>query len=194
MKKIIVAALLIASGVAFAESTPAKKELVAKVLLLQQPALEQMARAIAAQPAQMLMQNASQLLQQRIPPDKRQAVAQEIQADVNKYVEETVPFLRERAIALAPSTIGVILDERLTEDELRQVIAISESAVFRKFQALNGEMLKGLNEKLAPEVKVTIESKLRELDRSVAARLGIQAAAKAPANAPVKAPAKAASK
>ena len=140
MKKLIVVAMLAAAGMAYAESTPAKKELVAKVLLLQQPAIELVARAMAEQPAQLLMQRAGPLLQQRIPPDKRQAVAREIQADLKKYVDEAVPLVRDRAVALAPSTIGVLLDERFTEDELKQLIAIIESPVNRKFQALGGEM------------------------------------------------------
>ena len=108
MKKAIVAALLIAAGVVHAQSTAAKKELVTKVLQLQQPAIELVARAMAEQPAQILVQRAGPILQQRIPPDKRQAVAQEIQADVKRYVDETVPMVRERAVALAPSTIGVL--------------------------------------------------------------------------------------
>ena len=185
MKKVIVAVLLIAAGFAHAESTPAKKELVAKVLQLQQPAIELVARAMAEQPAQILMQRAGPILQQRIPPDKRQAVAQEIQADVKKYVDETVPMVRERAVALAPSTIGVLLDERFTEDELKQLIAIIESPVNRKFQQLGGEMQKSLTEKLVAETKSLIEPKIRSLDRSVGNRLGIKepAAARAPAAA-----------
>ncbi len=192
MKKMIVALLLLAAAGAHAQSTPAKKELVAKMLLLQQPAIELMARAMAEQPAQILMQRAGPILQQRIPPDKRQAVAQEIQADVKKYVDETVPMVRERAVALAPSTIGVLLDERFTEDELKQLIAIIESPVNRKFQQLGAEMQKGLTEKLVAETKLLIEPKIRALDRSVGNRLGLQApAARAPA---ARAPAAAASK
>lgn len=183
MKTIIVAVLLLASGAAFAESTAAKKELVSKVLLLQQPAIELVARAMAEQPAQILMQRAGPILQQRIPPDKRQAVAQDIQGDVKKYVDETVPLVRERAVALAPSTIGVLLDERFTEEELTQLIAIIESPVNRKFQQLGVEMQKSLGAKLVAETKGVIEQKLRVLDKSVAGRLGIQAAAKAPAGA-----------
>ncbi len=184
MKKTIVALLLLAAAGAHAQSTPAKKELVAKMLLLQQPAIELMARAMAEQPAQILMQRAGPILQQRIPPDKRQAVAQEIQADVKKYVDETVPMVRERAIGLAPSTIGLLLDERFTEEELKQLIAIIESPVNRKFQQLGGEMQKGLTEKLVAETKVLIEPKIRALDRSVGNRLGLQTpAAKAPAAA-----------
>ncbi|OYU41945.1 MAG: hypothetical protein CFE44_26850, partial [Burkholderiales bacterium PBB4] len=41
-----------------AASTPAKKELVAKVLLLQQPAIEGLATQLAQQPAAQLMQGA----------------------------------------------------------------------------------------------------------------------------------------
>lgn len=174
MKKLIVVAMLAAAGAAFAESTPTKKELVAKVLQLQQPAIELVARAMAEQPAQVLMQRAGPLLQQRIPPDKRQAVARDIQADVKKYVDEAVPVVRDKAVALAPSTIGVVLDERFTEDELKQLIAIIESPVNRKFQSLGGEMQKGLTEKLVAETKPLIEVKIRALDRAVAARLGIQ--------------------
>ncbi len=183
MNKVIVAVLLLASGVVFAESTAAKKELVAKVLLLQQPAIELVAKAMAEQPAQMLMQRAGPILQQRIPPDKRQAVALEIQGDIKKYVDETVPMVRERAVALAPSTIGVLLDERFTEEELTQLIAIIESPVNRKFQQLGGDMQKSLAAKLVAETKPVIEQKLRALDKAVAGRLGIQAGAKAPAAA-----------
>ncbi len=174
MKKLIVVAMLVTAGAAYAQSTPAKKELVAKVLLLQQPAIELVARAMAEQPAQVLMQRAGPLLQQRIPPDKRQAVARDIQADLKKYVDEAVPVVRDRAVALAPSTIGVLLDERFTEDELKQLIAIIESPINRKFQALGPEMQKDLTEKLVAETKPIIEAKVRALDRTVAGRLGIQ--------------------
>ncbi|MEP6971328.1 MAG: hypothetical protein ABJA49_12860 [Betaproteobacteria bacterium] len=174
MKKLIVVALLAVAGAAFAQSSPAKKVLVAKVLELQQPAIELVARAMAEQPAQILMQRAGPLLQQRIPPDKREAVARDIQADVKKYVDETVPVVRDRAVALAPSTIGVLLDERFTEDELKQLIAIIESPINRKFQSLGGEMQKSLTEKLVAETKPVIEPKIRALDRAGGGRLGIQ--------------------
>lgn len=184
MKKAIVAVLLIAAGAVHAESSAAKKELVAKVLQLQQPAIELVARAMAEQPAQILVQRAGPILQQRIPPDKRQAVAQEIQADVKRYVDETVPMVRERAVALAPSTIGVLLDERFTEEELKQLIAIIESPVNRKFQQLGNEMQKSLTSKLVAETKSLIEPKVRALDRAMGQRLGLPApSARAPAGA-----------
>ena len=182
MKKLFVVALVVAAGAALAQATPAKKELVAKVLQLQQPGIEQAAGNIAMQPTQMMMVRAGEILQARIPPDKRAAIARDIQGDLKKYADQTLPALRSRAVELAPSTIGVLLDERFTEDELKQLIAIIESPVNRKFQQLGGEMMRSLSEKLVPEFRTQIEGNIRTLDRAVGARLGLQApAAKPPA-------------
>ena len=194
--------LVCVAGVAQAQSTPAKKELVAKILNLQQPAIENMARVLAEQPAGQMMQQANIVLQTRIAPDKREAVGKEIQADLKKYVDEAVPLVRERALKLAPSTIGVLLEEKFTEEELKQLVAIIESPVNRKFQQLGGDMQKVLAEKLVGETRSLIEPKVRALDQTIGKRLGIQpqpaAGAAAPAAdkpaAKAKPPAKAASK
>ena len=181
-------------------STPAKKELVAKILQLQQPSIEGIATLLAQQPAAQMMQGANVALQSRIAPDKREAVAKEIQADVKKYVDEAVPLLRERAVKLAPSTLGPLMEEKFSEDELKQLIAIMESPVNRKYGQMNGELQKALGDKLVAETRSLIEPKVKELDLSIGKRLGFApvpagGAASSPA-APVSAkpPAKAASK
>lgn len=158
-----------------ATSTSAKKELVAKVLSLQQPAIEGLATQLAQQPAAQLMQGASIALQTKVAPDKREAIAKEIQADLKKYAEEAVPLLRANAVKLAPSTIGVVLDEKFTEEELKQLIAIMESPVNKKFGQLNGELQKSLGEKLVAESRATIEPKIKTLEQTVAKRLGLPA-------------------
>ena len=70
----------------------------------------------------------------RVPPDKREAVAKEIQADAKKYADKTVPLVQARAVKLAPTTIGALLEEKFSEDELKQVVAIIESPAYVKFQ------------------------------------------------------------
>ena len=192
MKKLLVVALLAVATSVSAQSSAAKKELVAKVLQLQQPAIENVARQLVERPAVILMQRAGSLMQTRTPPDKREAIGRDIQADVKKYVDEVVPLARERAVRLAPTSIGVLLDERFTEDELRQLIGILESPVNRKFQQMGGEMQKSLQDKLVAEIKGLIEPKIKTLELAVAGRLGIPATAPAASGA-VRAPARAAS-
>lgn len=147
--------------------SPAKKELVAKILVLQQPAVEGIATMLAQQPAAQMMQSANLALQTRVPAEKRETIAKEIQADVKKYVDEAVPLLRERAVKIAPSTIGALLEEKFTEEELKQLIAIMESPVNRKYGQLNNELQKVLGEKLVAETRGVIEPKVRVLEESI---------------------------
>jgi len=188
----ILTLLVLAAG-AQAQTTPTKKELVAKVLLLQQPAIEQLAQGLALRPAEQMLQQAGMALQSQVPADKREAMAKEIQADVKKYADETVPLVRERAVKLAPSTVGVLLEEKFSEDELKQLIAIMESPVNRKFQQLGGDMQKALMEKLVAETQGTVQPKVKALEQAIGKRLGLPAPAAAASKA-AKAPAKAASK
>jgi hypothetical protein len=191
----MVALLVVASGVQ--AQTAAKKELVAKVLLLQQPAVEQAAQALAERPALQMMQQAGMALQQQVPADKREAVAQDIQAEAKKYADEAVPLVRDRAIKLAPSTVGALLEEKFSEDELKQLIAIIESPVNRKFLQLGGEMQKALIDKLVAETQGAVEPKVRALELAIGKRLAQASGPAAPAAAAPKAakpPGKAASK
>ena len=147
-----------------------KKELVAKVLQLQQPGIEAMARQMAEQPAMQLMQQAGPALQ-RLPAERREAVAKDVEADLRKYAEEAVPIVRGSATKVAASTIGPMLEERFTEDELRQIVAMLESPTIRKFQGMAGDMQKALMEKVVAETRAEIEPKARAMTASVSKRL-----------------------
>lgn len=180
-------------------ASPAKKELVQKLLTLQQAEFEQVARGVVQQPAMQIMQQVAPVLQNQVPPDKREAAAKAIEADVRKYVEETYPLVRERALKLAPTTVGTVLEEKFSEDELKQLIAWYESPVNRKFQQAGQEIRGTFLQKLAPEARSVMEPKLQALEPRIRAALGAPAAppatgeTSAPKAAP-KAPAKAASK
>lgn len=196
------ALLACATSIALAQGTasPAKKELVAKLLQLQQPEFEQAARGMVQQPALQMMQQVGPVLQTQVPADKREAVGKAIEADVRKYVDETYPQVRERAVRLAPSTVGAVLEEKFSDDELKQLIAWYESPVNRKFQQAGNEMRGSFLQKLAPEARSLMEPKLRDLEQKVRAALGLPppaaegSAPRAEPKAPPKAPARPASR
>jgi hypothetical protein len=186
------APLVAAQGTA----SPAKKELVAKLLQLQQPEFDQAARGLVQQPALQMMQQAGPVLQTQVPADKREAASKAIEADVRKYVDETYPLVRERALKLAPSTVGVVLEEKFSDDELKQLIAWYESPVNKKFQQLGNEMRGSFLQKLVPEARPLMQPKLQALEQQVRVSLGLpaqDAGAGAPAATP-KSDAKAAAK
>lgn len=163
-----------------AAASPAKKEYVARIVKQQQAGIEGMARSLAEQPAMELMGNAANALPARVAKDKQEAVAKEIHADVQKYLDEAVPLVQTRAVKLAPTTIGALLEEKFSEDELKQLAAMLESPVYNKFQRMGEDMQKALADKVVAETRSTIEPKVRALEQSVAKRLGVSPAAGAP--------------
>ena len=173
--------LLAALPAQAAEPSPAKKELIAKVISLQQGGIDGIARSLVEQPAMALMQQAGMILLTRVAPEKREALAKEIQADVRKYVEEATPIVRERAQKAAPGVMGALLDERFTEDELKQLVAWLESPVVRRYQQMTPDIQKGMSEKLVADTRAAVEPKLQALDRNISTRLGVQPPASAPA-------------
>jgi uncharacterized protein len=147
MRAILVAALLLGATGAYAQSSPAKKELVARLVQTQQAGFEGVARNIVERPALQMMQAAEPVLA-RLPADKREATARQVQTEIRKFVDEATPLLRERAVRLAPSTYGAALEERFSEDELRQLLAWLESPVNKKYQQALPELQNTFVQKL----------------------------------------------
>jgi len=176
-KHLLILALVAACSAAQAQSTPAKKEIVGKILKIQEAGIVALARTLAEQPAAAMMERAGPALAARVPQDKQEAVAKEIQADAKKYLDDAVPLVRDRAIKLAPTTVGSLLEEKFTEEELKQVLAMMQSPVYLKFQSLGGEMQKVLADKVVEETRGMIEPKVRAMEESIARRLGVTAAA-----------------
>ncbi|MBC8057298.1 MAG: DUF2059 domain-containing protein [Rhizobiales bacterium] len=202
MKKSIVAALLASAALAHAQtpaptipSSPAKKELIQKLMVLQQPGVENMARNLVEQPAVAMMQAAGRALQ-GVPAEKRDATGKTIEAEIKKYVDESVPIVRDRAIKLAPSTIGAAMEEKFTEDELKQLVAWLESPINKKYSQFGPEIQTSFTQKLVAEARPTIEPKIQALEVKVRATLGVPTGDASGAAAPKAAtpPKKAASK
>lgn len=160
-----------------------KKELVAKVLQLQQSGIDNVGRALAGQTSQRVLQAAGQALP-RLAADKREAVAKDVQAEVKKFYDEVEPILRKRAVELAPATLGPIYEERFSEDELKQIIAWLESPVSKKFQQTDGEIASSLAQKVVADTRPAVETRLKALEATLAKRLGMPPAASSAASGP----------
>lgn len=162
-----------------AQPTPAKKALVTRILKVQQPGIEGMSRAMVERPALDLMNRAGAELQERVAADKREALGKTIQADVKKYLDETTPLVTSSANRLAPTTIGTFLEEKFTEDELKQIAAFLESPAVNKYQKLSNDMQKVLLEKVLADTRASVEPKVAALEQTIVKRLGINSEAPA---------------
>ena len=177
------AALLSAVAVASAASAQSKKELVQRVLQAQQSEIESVSRSIVERPAAQMMQEAAHAMQRQVPVDKREAIGKSIEAEVRKYIDESVPLVRERALKLAPTTIGAVLEDKMTDDELKQLVAWLESTTHKKFQQLGPDMRNSFIQKVLTESRPVVDPKIQALDARIRVILGVPPAAPAAASA-----------
>lgn len=177
----IAVTLALLLGAVLGVQAQTKKELAAKLLQLQMPGIENVGRSLAGQLAQRALQSAGAGMS-RVPADKREAVGRDIQGDVKKFHDDIEPLLRERAVKLAPA-LQATLEERLTEDELKQAIAWVESPVSKKFAQIDSELGNTLAERVVNDTRSTMEPKIRALEAALAKRLGLPPASAASAPA-----------
>jgi hypothetical protein len=192
VKKIKLAVLtvaLAASSIAMAQD---KAALVKQLLDVQRPAVEGMARLLVNDSVAPIMQAGGEYLQTRVPAEKRETLGKAAEGEIQKYVQEAFPIVRDRAVQLAPSTVGPLLEQNFSEDELRQLIAWLGSPLNKKFSELNPQLGSALTQKLVADVRPTIDPKLQALNVSVAKALGAPTDGAAAPQSKAPAPAKAA--
>ncbi|WP_374583079.1 DUF2059 domain-containing protein [Pseudoduganella sp.] len=171
MKKIaiMVAALAIGGTTQAASTAPAKQELVNRVLQLWHP--ESIGESMLQAPVGDAVQQARVVLQGRVSPEKRDAAMKEIVADARKFMDDNKPVAQASAQKLVGTTVAPMLAERFSEDELRQIIAILESPVKKKFETMMPELQRKLGESVAADTRAVIDPKLQELQQRIGMRL-----------------------
>ncbi len=127
-----------------------------------------------------MMQEAGLALQRQVAPDKREAMGKAIEAEVKKYVDEAYPLVRERALRIAPSTIGAALEEKMTEDELKQLLAWLESPVNKKYQQIGPDARNAFVQKLLADARPVVDPKVQALDGRIRLIFGVPPAAPSP--------------
>lgn len=189
------ASLACAQGQAIPGAPPsaAKKELVQRLLTLQQPSIENVGRDLAERPARQLAADAEQALMTRVPAEKREAAAKQIQELLRKYGEESLAVVRDRTAKINQANLAPMVDEKFTEEELRQLLASLESPVFKKYQQTQPAMVSTYAQTLVKELEAALTPKLQTLEQNVVAALGITPTAASQPKAATK-PAAAASK
>jgi uncharacterized protein len=160
---------------------PTKKDLAQRVITAQQSSIEAMGRQLAANTSQQVLETAGAALEQ-VPKAKQEATGKAIQDDVKKFYDEIEPLLKATAVKSAPTSLAPLLEEKFSEDELKQVATWLESPAAKKYQSMAGDMQTALTQKLVADSRESVESKLKALEGTIRGRLeGAGAGSQAPA-------------
>lgn len=169
-----------------------KKVIVQKILSGQQNALDDMARGVAEQPARQLAAASRQILVQAVPEDKREATAKQVDAEIKKYLDSAIPSVRASAGKLSGTVLTPIYEEKFSEDELKQLQAMLDSPILKRYQSLLPTMSSALLEKVVEDARPQVTPKLQTaetnirkiLDTATGGKLSQGEAKQAPASKP----------
>lgn len=152
-----------------AKSTESKARLIERVLNLWHP--EDLSVLMVQRPAADALQQARIALQGRVSAEKRDAAIKGMAPDVQKYIDEATPVVRENAKRAMASTVVPMLSQNFSEDELKQLIVLLESPVKKKFEQLLPQMERSLGEKVAHDSRAEVDPKLQALTQAVGLKL-----------------------
>ncbi|MEJ6007312.1 DUF2059 domain-containing protein [Paucibacter sp. AS339] len=152
-----------------AASQDKRQALVDKLLSLWR--VEDVAVVMVQRPATSAMEQARIALQGRVSVEKRDRTMKDISTDVQTYVDEATPIARASAQRLVKPTLSPLLLAQFNDDELRQIIALLESPVKKKFEKLVPELERTLGEKVADDSGAAINPKLQTMTQAVGLKL-----------------------
>jgi len=162
-------AITSAGNAASQSSDGNKQALVQRVLALWH--IEDVAISMAQRPATDALLKARVALQGRVSPEKQEATLKGIVTDVQKYIDEATPIVRAEGLRLKEPTLGPLLLQNFSEDELRALIALFESPVKKKFETLVTKFERAFGEKVADNSRSAIDPKLQLMSRDIGAKL-----------------------
>jgi len=149
--------------------TTEKQALIDRVLSLW--AVENLALAMAQRPAIEVMQQSRAALQGRVTAQKQELVLKELAGEVQKFLDDITPVVRQAAQQSKPQTLSPLLDKHFSETELRQLIELLESPIKKKFESLAPELEKSFGENLADKAGPVINPRLEALSKSISIKL-----------------------
>ncbi len=145
----------------------AKRDLVQRLPLAQKAELEGLATNLIQSPARQLVGQLVQPAMGLVPEDKREQTGKQVDAEIQKFLDISTPVIKNSAAKVGPATIGGVLEDKLTEDELKQLVTMLESPIIKKYQAALPEIQKALVEKISADARPQVEPKLQALQDNV---------------------------
>lgn len=177
MKSLRNTLLPLALTLAFA-TTPAlaqdKQALAARLVQLQvQLDGDAMTDQLAVTAIGPLVAKWSQRVQESVPADKQQEVTRRLDAELEKLGAGTEQAIQAQLQPAAEAALIPLYMQRLTEDELRAVIAYLESPASEKFQALNRETTEAWAQKIVDSSESQVKTQVDAFEASAIGIVGV---------------------
>lgn len=144
-----------------------KREQIMRLPIAQKAALDGLASDITQAPARQLMGQFVQPAIGLVPPEKREAAGQQIDAELQKYQDSATPLVKASANKVGPAAVASVLEDKFSEEELKQLGTMLDSPVLKKYQGIIPELQKTLIEKVSNDARPQVDPKLQALQDNI---------------------------
>ena len=132
-----------------------------ELLKADSPALTEQLTATAVQP---VVANWLQRLDESVPPAKQKEVRDKLDVELKKYAESTQKAIEAQVNKAGEAALVPIFMDKLTEEDMKTIIAYLESPVSTKFQALGPEATNAWAKRVIDATRGSVETGAKNFD------------------------------
>jgi uncharacterized protein len=129
-----------ASSSIYAQTTDAKRQLAARAIAAQEgPEMNNMLTQLAGSATQQVMAGWNERVD-KMPAAKQQGAITAIDSELKKFNDDALKLITAQATKARANALLTAYTERFSEDELKQLVALMEAPVFKKYQTVAPEL------------------------------------------------------
>ena len=167
-----------------ASAQDAKKTLATKLAQMQAKSDgAAMANQLTADAVQLPLSTWSQRLDESVPPARQKDVRDKLDVELKKFADNTHKAIEAQVGKAAETALVPLFMDKLSEDEMKTIIAYMESPAALKFQGLSADAGNAWAQKVIDATRTTVETNVKSFDAAATKIVG------APAPPPAAAPA-----
>ena len=159
-----------------ANAQDAKKALATKLAQMQAKSDgASMANQLTADAVQLPLATWSQRLDESVPPARQKDVRDKLDVELKKFADNTHKAIEAQVSKAAESALVPLFMDKLSEDEMKTVIAYMESPAAVKFQSLSADAGNAWAQKVIDATRPTVEANVKSFDAAATKIVGAPA-------------------
>lgn len=128
-------------------------------------------QAVQEQAARAMQQSNVALQNAQVPQERGEKALKDIQTDVQKYIDTTMPVAVASAKKFATPTSAPILAAAFTTDELRQLATMLESPLRERLDKVLPQMQNAVGQKVSADIGPTVSKNAHTMGEAITGKL-----------------------
>ncbi len=169
------AVICCASSLVYAQTSDAKRPLAVRAVAAQEgPEMDRMLAQLADSATQQMIGNWDERVAS-LPAAKQQSAIEALDAELKKFNDDTLKLITAQAPKARNEVLVGAYAERFSQDELKQLVALLEAPVFKKYQNTAPELGNMFVKAIVDGTRDQVAARSKVFDAAAAKIVGVPA-------------------